>query len=143
MVHGLSCSKTWGIFPDQGLNPCLLHWQLDSLQLSQQRSPLPIFNQVLCFYPFSLCTRRKDIGSLEHPNIVHPAGLSAILVRLSGTDDSAQTLLIFTEHPISAGLSARESKQTLDNNSWHTEVIRNVQTKLYSKMFITVLFRTA
>ena len=28
---GLSCSTACGIFPDQGLNPCLLHWQVDSL----------------------------------------------------------------------------------------------------------------
>ena len=34
MVHGLSCSMACGIFPDQGSNPCLLHWQVDSLPLS-------------------------------------------------------------------------------------------------------------
>ena len=28
-----------GIFPDQGLNPCLLHWQVDSLPLSHNGSP--------------------------------------------------------------------------------------------------------
>ena len=28
-----------GIFPTQGLNLCLLHWQVDSLQLSYQGSP--------------------------------------------------------------------------------------------------------
>ena len=28
-----------GIFPTQGLNPCLLHWQADSLPLSHQGSP--------------------------------------------------------------------------------------------------------
>ena len=28
-----------GIFPTQGLNLCLLHWQVDSLPLSQQGSP--------------------------------------------------------------------------------------------------------
>ena len=28
-----------GIFPDQGLNPWLLHWQMDSLPLSHQGSP--------------------------------------------------------------------------------------------------------
>ena len=27
------------IFPDQGSNPCLLHWQADSLPLSHQGSP--------------------------------------------------------------------------------------------------------
>ena len=27
MAHGLSCSAACGIFPDQGSNPCPLHWQ--------------------------------------------------------------------------------------------------------------------
>ena len=27
---GLSCSSACGIFPDQGSNPCSLHWQVDS-----------------------------------------------------------------------------------------------------------------
>ena len=39
VVCGLSCSVACGIFPDQGLNPCLLHWQADSLPLSHQGSP--------------------------------------------------------------------------------------------------------
>ena len=38
-VHGLSCSEARGIFPDQGLNPCLLHWQVDCLPPSHQGSP--------------------------------------------------------------------------------------------------------
>ena len=29
--HGLSCSDAGQIFLDQELNPCLLHWQVDSL----------------------------------------------------------------------------------------------------------------
>ena len=29
-----------GIFPDQGSNPCLLHWQAESLSLSHQGSPV-------------------------------------------------------------------------------------------------------
>ena len=29
-----------GIFPTQGWNPCLLHWQVDSLPLRHQRSPV-------------------------------------------------------------------------------------------------------
>ena len=33
---GLSCSMACGIFPDQGWNLCLLHWQADSLALSCQ-----------------------------------------------------------------------------------------------------------
>jgi len=35
----LRCSEAWGIFEDQGLNPYPLHWQVDSLPLSQQGSP--------------------------------------------------------------------------------------------------------
>ena len=38
MAHRLSCSMTCGIFLDQGSNPCLLHWQADSLPLSHQGS---------------------------------------------------------------------------------------------------------
>ena len=38
LAHGLSCSTTCGIFLDQGLNLCLLHWQADSLLLSHQGS---------------------------------------------------------------------------------------------------------
>ena len=36
---GLSCPETCGIFPDQGLNLCPLHWQADSQPLGHQRSP--------------------------------------------------------------------------------------------------------
>ena len=39
MVHGLSCSPACRIFLDHGLNPCLLHWQAESLPLSHQGSP--------------------------------------------------------------------------------------------------------
>ena len=35
-----SCSEACGIFLDQGLNPCPLHWQVDSLPLSHQGSLL-------------------------------------------------------------------------------------------------------
>ena len=30
VVYGLSCSTACEIFPNQGWNPCLLHWQADS-----------------------------------------------------------------------------------------------------------------
>ena len=39
VAHGLSCSEACGIFPDQGLNPCPLHWQADSQPLRHQGSP--------------------------------------------------------------------------------------------------------
>ena len=36
-AHRLSCPTACRIFPDQGLNPCPLHWQVDSEPLSYQR----------------------------------------------------------------------------------------------------------
>ena len=44
VAHGPSCSAACGIFPDQGLNPCPLHWQADSQPLRHQGSP--------CFFVF-------------------------------------------------------------------------------------------
>ena len=42
-AHRVSCSMACGIFLDQGSNPCILHWQVDSLPLSHQGSPITIF----------------------------------------------------------------------------------------------------
>ena len=42
VAHGLSCSAACGIFPDQGSNPCPLHWQADSQPLRHQGSPLKL-----------------------------------------------------------------------------------------------------
>ena len=39
VAHGPSCSVACGIFPDQGTNPCPLHWQADSQPLRHQGSP--------------------------------------------------------------------------------------------------------
>ena len=43
VAHGLSCSTACGILPDQGSNPCLLHWQADSQPLRHQGSPQHTF----------------------------------------------------------------------------------------------------
>ena len=39
---GLGCSEVCGIFSDQALNLCFLHWQGYSLSLSQQGNPIII-----------------------------------------------------------------------------------------------------
>ena len=39
VAHGPSCSAACGIFPDEGSNPCPLHWQVDSQPLRHQGSP--------------------------------------------------------------------------------------------------------
>ena len=43
VAHGLSRSTACGIFPDQGLNPCPLHWQADSQPLHHQGSPVYLY----------------------------------------------------------------------------------------------------
>ena len=57
--HGLSCSTAPGIFPGQGLNPCLLHCQADSSPLSHQGGPLNA-----CFSFSSPLTRFSRDSSL-------------------------------------------------------------------------------
>ena len=78
MVHGLSCSEACGIFPDQGWNLCLQHWQVDSLPLSHQGSQLHKGNTQTQegFYAFSSCrlitsekiTKVTNTESLPLPN---------------------------------------------------------------------------
>ena len=43
VAHGPSCSAACGILPDQGSNPCPLHWQADSQPLRHQGSPIAVF----------------------------------------------------------------------------------------------------
>ena len=43
VAHGPSCSAACGIFPDQGSNPCPLHWQADAQPLRHQGNPSTVF----------------------------------------------------------------------------------------------------
>ena len=63
VAHGLCCSKVCGIFPDQGSNPCLLHWQADSLPLSYQGS--------LCylFYPWQCASVHLNHGQVLNSRV--------------------------------------------------------------------------
>ena len=45
VAHGPSRSAACGILPDQGSNPCPLHWQADSQPLRQQGSPTVCFKE--------------------------------------------------------------------------------------------------
>ena len=59
VARGPSCSAACGIFPDQGSNPCPMHWQADSKLLRHQGSPRYILNlqQVM----------KKEKDGLEFP----------------------------------------------------------------------------
>ena len=51
VAHGPSHSAACGIFPDQGSNPCPLHWQADSQPLRHQGRP-PKILLLICFSLF-------------------------------------------------------------------------------------------
>ena len=44
VAQGFSCPEVCGILLDQGSNPCLLHWQVDSKSLNHQESLVVYFN---------------------------------------------------------------------------------------------------
>ena len=50
VAHGPSCSVACGILPDQGSNPCPLHWQADSQPLRHQGSPICRSSLVKCLF---------------------------------------------------------------------------------------------
>ena len=61
VAHGLSCSAAYGIFPDQGSNPCPLHWQADSQPLRHQESPRLIFKDLILTLKMYLITLKCGI----------------------------------------------------------------------------------
>ena len=54
-----------GLFPHQGSNPCLLHWQADSLPLSHQRSSTDVLIKEVSKYVL-ICTlvQRKSFPNV-------------------------------------------------------------------------------
>ena len=105
MAHRLSCSATGGIFPDQGLNPCLLHWQVGSLPLSHREAQRPIsFNKLTCDSAGkeSACNA-GDLGSI--PGLERSAGEGngyplqySCLESLAGSSPWGQKESDVTEH---------------------------------------------
>ena len=53
VAHVPSCSAACGIFPEQGSNPCPLHWQADSQPLHHQGSPIICFQGKILQITFS------------------------------------------------------------------------------------------
>ena len=47
--HGLSCSKVYGIFMDQGSKSCLLYWQMDSFPLSCWKPSATLSGRGFCY----------------------------------------------------------------------------------------------
>ena len=64
VAHRPSCSAACGILPDQGSNPCPLHWQSDSQPLRHQGSPRTFVSFVFFFY-LLIKSRIKDSSALK------------------------------------------------------------------------------
>ena len=79
VAHGPSCSAAYGTFPDQGLNPCPLHWQADSQPLRHQGSPhlfsLQKNDYLKLSYLFVLL-----IASIPQENKLHKGWILSILL---------------------------------------------------------------
>ena len=62
VAHRPRCSAACGVFPDQGSNLCLLHWQADSQPLRHQGSPnFAIFKGNLYIYMYLVCNTVTNI----------------------------------------------------------------------------------
>ena len=61
VARGVSCSMACGIFPDQELKLCLLHWQEDALPLSCQGKPRTLFSWI----HFTIAIRNRSLISLS------------------------------------------------------------------------------
>ena len=73
VAHGPSSSVACGIIPDQGSNPCPLHWQADSQPLHHQGSPSHPFYTHQCIHVSRNCP-------IHHTTIPTPLLLSPLRV---------------------------------------------------------------
>ena len=71
VAHGPSCSVACEIFPDQGSNPCPLHWQADSQPLRHQGSPTVSFKACVSLFTSILDDLSiGESGVLKSPTII-------------------------------------------------------------------------
>ena len=108
-IHGISQARIFewvpfpspGIFPTQGLNPHLLHWQVDSLPLSQRGSPsVPItsFNTIrmLGHHQFLLLVLQPWHGENESIVLAEQRVMKSLHGQHCGT--AVSPLLVFLRH---------------------------------------------
>ena len=74
-TQALCCFPAYGIFLDQGLNPCLLYYQAESLPLSHQGSPW-LFNRLFFLSGFRFTENTENSLVLPAPTEAQPPPLS-------------------------------------------------------------------
>ena len=81
MVHGLSCSMACWIFLEQGLNPCPLHWQVDSFSFFNINLFIYLFLAALglrcCTRAFSSCGEQGPLFIVLRGLLIAVASLVA------------------------------------------------------------------
>ena len=87
VAHRISCSAACGILLDQVLNPCLLHWQADSLPLNHQGSPHFTFNFKISASSHQLTLEvERDPVQFNYFSTVRPwTSLSALMASLESS----------------------------------------------------------
>ena len=83
VAHGPSCSAACGILPDQGSNPCPLHWQADSQPLRHQGSPSDASMLSYLFLRNSYESKSQQI-SLFSKDITKSRGFLGLLGKCAG-----------------------------------------------------------
>ena len=88
VAHGPSCSAACGIFPDQGSNPCPLHWQADSQPLRHQGSPNITFlmKNILKETYAKISEKTHCVTFLKIPLMYKTARFSYLLLCSAGWD---------------------------------------------------------
>ena len=101
VMHRLGCSSACGIFLDQGLIPCLLHWQADSLPLHHQGSTIWYFWYLFLFiysiWPCQVFAATCGMFSCSMWDLVPDQGLNAL--PSSPTPRIGSTRVLVTEPP--------------------------------------------
>ena len=115
VVHGLSCSAACRIFPDQGSNPCPLHWQADSWPLCHQGSPRYTFSivyylgvELLCCKIVNECLRVMETAQLfQTCTILHPhqERMRVLVLHTLGNTGYCQSFKFWSFWWVSSGIS--------------------------------------
>ena len=119
VAHGPSCSAACEIFPDQGSNPCPLHWQADSARFNHcaTREALQYFSSVadslfrdVSFHHHNLIIpgkKNKSNSSFFFPQIpgqlIHNYGVQMRTFSLGLYQEQLMWVSLITEAPPSPG----------------------------------------
>ena len=107
VAHGPSCSTACGILPDQGLNPCPLHWQADSQPLRHQGSPHMAFFFLILSY---LWTNSPSLFGIKYDFFISASGWGPWSTISTGCEEDGKLGLGKNESYCQVGSTFRTQK---------------------------------